>query len=86
MNVQCRSRLSLVSTLACSSLTLIHMLKNLQETWHVGFVYGSMSLVAMVFVYFIVPELKGRSLEELDELFQALRQLASALQSHKLTI
>jgi MFS transporter, SP family, sugar:H+ symporter len=37
----------------------------------VGFVYGSVFIVAMVFVYFIVPEMKGRSLEELDELFQS---------------
>jgi hypothetical protein len=35
----------------------------------VGFIYGSFSLISIPFVYFFVPELKGRSLEELDELF-----------------
>ncbi|KAI1342309.1 putative transporter [Xylariaceae sp. FL0016] len=42
---------------------------NLQQ--RVGFVYGSFSVIAVVFVFFFVPELKGRSLEELDEMFQA---------------
>lgn len=37
----------------------------------IGFVYGSFSFLAIFFVYFFVPELKSRSLEELDELFQA---------------
>lgn len=37
----------------------------------VGFVYGSFSIIAILFVFFVVPELKGRSLEDLDELFQA---------------
>ncbi|CAK7240812.1 MAG: hypothetical protein STHCBS139747_002260 [Sporothrix thermara] len=36
----------------------------------VGFIYGSFSFIAIFFVYFFVPEMKGRSLEELDELFQ----------------
>lgn len=35
----------------------------------VGFIYGAFSLISIFFVYFFVPELKGRSLEELDELF-----------------
>ncbi|KAI1847736.1 hypothetical protein JX266_006231 [Neoarthrinium moseri] len=42
---------------------------NLQQ--RVGFVYGSFSILAIIFVYFLVPEMRGRSLEELDELFQA---------------
>ncbi|KAK4496206.1 hypothetical protein PRZ48_012186 [Zasmidium cellare] len=42
---------------------------NLQS--RVGFVYGSFSLISFVWVYFFLPELSGRSLEELDELFQA---------------
>lgn len=37
----------------------------------VGFVYGSFSLIAIAFVYFVLPELRGRGLEELDELFQS---------------
>ncbi|EMC94423.1 hypothetical protein BAUCODRAFT_35650 [Baudoinia panamericana UAMH 10762] len=35
----------------------------------VGFVYGSFSVVAAVWVALFLPEMKGRSLEELDELF-----------------
>lgn len=35
----------------------------------VGFVWGSFSWVAVVWVFLMVPEVKGRSLEELDELF-----------------
>lgn len=34
-------------------------------------IFGSLSILALLFVYFVVPELKGRSLEELDELFQS---------------
>ncbi|KAK5164157.1 uncharacterized protein LTR77_010248 [Saxophila tyrrhenica] len=37
----------------------------------VGLIYGSMSVIAIAFVYFIVPEMKGRSLEELDEMFHS---------------
>lgn len=37
----------------------------------VGMIYGSISLLALVFVFFFVPEMKGRSLEEIDELFHA---------------
>lgn len=33
-------------------------------------IYGSFSVAAMVFVYFLLPETKDRSLEELDEMFQ----------------
>lgn len=36
----------------------------------VGFVYGSFSVVAAVWVAFMLPELKGRALEELDEMFE----------------
>ncbi|ODQ68887.1 hypothetical protein LIPSTDRAFT_101206 [Lipomyces starkeyi NRRL Y-11557] len=37
----------------------------------VTFIYGGFSLVAIVFIWFVLPETKGRSLEELDEMFQA---------------
>ncbi|OBT88576.1 hypothetical protein VE02_03988 [Pseudogymnoascus sp. 03VT05] len=37
----------------------------------VGFVFGSISLLAMAWVLFFLPEMKGRSLEELDEMFNA---------------
>lgn len=37
----------------------------------VGFVFGSISILAMIWVFFFFPEMKGRSLEELDEMFNA---------------
>lgn len=37
----------------------------------VGMIYGGVSILALVFVFLIVPEMKGRSLEELDELFHS---------------
>ncbi|KAF4180769.1 hypothetical protein CNMCM8694_007768 [Aspergillus lentulus] len=36
----------------------------------VAFIYGSFSVLAAAFVWFIVPELRQRSLEEIDEMFQ----------------
>lgn len=33
-------------------------------------IYGGFSVAAMVFVYFLLPETKDRSMEELDEMFQ----------------
>ncbi|CAK7235888.1 hypothetical protein SCUCBS95973_009420 [Sporothrix curviconia] len=35
----------------------------------VGFIYGSIGLAGIVWGYFYFPELKGRSLEEIDEMF-----------------
>lgn len=37
----------------------------------VGFVYGSFSFAAAIWTFLFVPELKGRSLEEIDGLFEA---------------
>ncbi|KAI1333068.1 sugar transporter [Xylariaceae sp. FL0255] len=37
----------------------------------VGFIYGSICFVALAFGYFFLPELRGRSLEELDAMFEA---------------
>ncbi|KAK9318772.1 general substrate transporter [Lipomyces orientalis] len=37
----------------------------------VTFIYGGFSLIAIAFIWFVLPETKGRSLEELDEMFQA---------------
>lgn len=37
----------------------------------VGFVFGGISILAMIWVTFCLPELRGRSLEELDEMFNA---------------
>ena len=35
----------------------------------VGFIYGSFAALAVVVAYFMIPEMKGRSLEEIDQLF-----------------
>lgn len=35
----------------------------------VGFIYGSLAILFTVLTYFFVPEMKGRSLEEIDSLF-----------------
>ncbi|KAL2845513.1 general substrate transporter [Aspergillus pseudoustus] len=35
----------------------------------VGYIYGSINIVMAVLTYFIIPELKGFSLEEVDQLF-----------------
>lgn len=35
----------------------------------VGFIFGAVSVLAGVFVFFCVPECKGRSLEEVDRMF-----------------
>ncbi|GMF78951.1 unnamed protein product [Aspergillus oryzae] len=37
----------------------------------VTFIYGGFSVVALVWVFLMVPETRGRSLEELDDMFQA---------------
>ncbi|KAK9235045.1 general substrate transporter [Lipomyces kononenkoae] len=37
----------------------------------VTFIYGGWSVFAIFFIWFVLPETKGRSLEELDEMFQA---------------
>ncbi|KAJ8079086.1 hypothetical protein AAF712_006464 [Marasmius tenuissimus] len=54
------------------SFTLPYLLNppyaNLQA--RVGYIYGSIAAVAMFYALFFVPETKGRSLEELDELFE----------------
>ncbi len=47
----------------------------------VGFVYGSLCFAMNVAAYFLVPEMKGRSLEEIDHMFEMkvpLRKFASA--------
>jgi SP family sugar:H+ symporter-like MFS transporter len=35
----------------------------------VGFIYGSFTALSVVVTYFMIPEMKGRSLEEVGELF-----------------
>jgi hypothetical protein len=41
---------------------------NLQSK--VGFIFGSLAFCATVFVYFFLPECKGRSFEEVDRMFR----------------
>ncbi|OKL63983.1 hypothetical protein UA08_00455 [Talaromyces atroroseus] len=36
----------------------------------VGFIYGSLAIAAFLFAYFCVPEMKGRTLEEINQMFQ----------------
>ena len=36
----------------------------------IGYIFAGMSVLSLVFAVFFVPELKGRSLEEVDELFE----------------
>lgn len=35
-----------------------------------GFVFGSVSCLAIVFVFFCVPECKGKTLEQVDRMFR----------------
>lgn len=35
----------------------------------VGFIFGSFAALSIIFAYFFVPEVRGRSLEEIDKLF-----------------
>ena len=35
----------------------------------VGFIYGAINIIMVVMVFFFIPELKGRTLEEVDQLF-----------------
>ncbi|GAD99182.1 hypothetical protein NECHADRAFT_76534 [Paecilomyces variotii No. 5] len=37
----------------------------------IGFIYGSICFVMVVVAWFLIPELKGRSLEEVDQLFMS---------------
>lgn len=37
----------------------------------VGFIYGAVALIGLIWAFFYFPELKGRSLEEVDEMFAA---------------
>lgn len=39
------------------------------KTSNVGWIFGGIAFCAFMFVTFFVPELAGRSLEEVDELF-----------------
>jgi hypothetical protein len=46
----------------------------------IGFIWMAFSILSGIYVFFFLPELKGRSLEELDYMFEAripTRQFAS---------
>jgi Na+/melibiose symporter-like transporter len=53
--------------------------------FQVGFIFGSLTFVGLIWTYFYLPETGGRSLEELDELFlnvcRAIKSLIMMLQS-----
>lgn len=36
----------------------------------VGFIFGSLACCSLLFAFFCVPEMKGRSLEEINQMFQ----------------
>lgn len=46
---------------------------NLQSK--IGFIYGSLSIASIFFVYFCVPECHGISFGEIDQLFRSCTQL-----------
>lgn len=50
----------------------------------VGFVFGGLSAIAFVWSFFYVPELKGRSIDEIDRLF-ALRVKPRKMGSYRLS-
>ncbi|KAI5464230.1 general substrate transporter [Mariannaea sp. PMI_226] len=41
----------------------------------IGFIYGSINVAMVVVAYFFIPELKGRTLEEVDQLFASDKKI-----------
>ncbi|KAF5559019.1 hexose transporter 2 [Fusarium mexicanum] len=75
------SVISVLTTFA-TSFTLPYLLSKPYAALgaKVGFIYGSFCVAMVVLAYFFIPELKGRSLEEVDQLFasgESLRKLGS---------
>ncbi|KAG9496377.1 hypothetical protein J7337_012965 [Fusarium musae] len=75
------SVISVMTTFA-TSFTLPYLLSKPYAALgaKVGFIYGSFCVAVVVLAYFFIPELKGRSLEEIDQLFTSgvsLRKLGS---------
>ncbi|KAG5766045.1 hypothetical protein H9Q72_005889 [Fusarium xylarioides] len=73
------SVISVLTTFA-TSFTLPYLLSKPYAALgaKVGFIYGSFCVAMVVLAYFFIPELKGRSLEEVDQLFasgESLRKL-----------
>lgn len=52
-----------------------------------GYIYGVINVLAVFSAYFLIPELKGRSLEEVDQLFASNKPLRnfSSVQTHSAT-
>lgn len=55
-----------------STFTIPYLMKepyaNLQS--RVGLIYGSVTAVGVVWIFMCVPDLRGRSLEEVEEMFR----------------
>lgn len=60
-----------ITTTFVTSYTLPYLLNSPYANigGKVGFVYGSICFASVAAAYFFIPELKGRSLEEVDQLF-----------------
>jgi MFS transporter, SP family, sugar:H+ symporter len=41
------------------------------NTIAIGFIWGPSCLITVVWIYFFLPEIKNRTLEEIDEMFEA---------------
>lgn len=60
----------------CASIFITYVSPYIQNAGYgnlqgnIGFVWAGTSFLSLLFVFFYLPELKGRSLEELDEMFQ----------------
>ena len=76
------SVISILTTFV-TSFTIPYLLNAPYAALHakVGFLYGAINWVMVGVVYFLIPEMKGRSLEEVDQLFASnvpLRGFGSA--------
>lgn len=52
----------------------------------VGFIFGGLAICSFLFAYFCVPEMKGRSLEDINEMFDKkvpTRQFRNYILEHK---
>lgn len=52
----------------------------------VGFIFGALAICSFFFAYFCVPEMKGRSLEDINEMFDKevpTRRFGSYVLEHK---
>lgn len=60
-----------ITTTFVTSFTLPYLLNEPYAALggKVGFIYGSICFSFIIWTWFFIPELKGRSLEEVDQLF-----------------